>query len=42
MMLGTLEWVNWYNTERLHSTWKYIPPKEYEENYYASQERMVS
>ena len=42
VMLATLEWVDWYNTERLHSACKYIPPKEYEENYYASQERMVS
>lgn len=41
VMLATLEWVDWYNTERLHSACKYIPPKEYEENYYASQERMV-
>jgi transposase InsO family protein len=42
VMLATLEWVDWYNTERLHSACKYIPPKEYEENYYARQERMVS
>jgi transposase InsO family protein len=41
-MLATLEWVDWYNTERLHSACKYIPPKEYEESYYAQQERMVS
>jgi transposase InsO family protein len=41
-MLATLEWVDWYNTERLHSACKYIPPKEYEENYYASQQSMVS
>ncbi len=41
VMLATLEWVDWYNTERLHSACKYIPPKEYEENYYAQQERMV-
>ena len=41
-MLATLEWVDWYNTERLHSACKYIPPKEYEENYYEHQERMVS
>jgi putative transposase len=42
VMLATLEWVDWYNTERLHSACKYIPPKEYEENYYERQERMVS
>jgi transposase InsO family protein len=29
--------LNWYNTERLHSACKYIPPKEYEENYCAQQ-----
>ena len=39
---ATLEWVDWYNTERLHSACKDIPPKEYEESYYAEQERMVS
>jgi len=33
VMLATLEWVDWYNTERLHSACKYIPPKEYEDNY---------
>jgi putative transposase len=42
VMLATLEWVDWYNTERLHSACKYIPPKEYEEDHYAQQERMVS
>jgi len=26
-MLATLEWVDWYNTERLHSACKYIPPE---------------
>ena len=41
-MLATLEWVDWYSTERLHSACKYVPPKEYEGNYYAEQERMVS
>ena len=42
VMLATLEWVSWYNTERLHSACGYMPPKEYEENYYARQEGMVS
>jgi transposase InsO family protein len=41
-MLATLEWVSWYNTERLHSACGYMPPDEYEENYYARQEGMVS
>ena len=40
--LATLEWVAWYNTERLHSACGYVPPKEYEESYYARQESMVS
>ena len=38
VMLATLEWVDWYNTERLHSACKYIPPKEYEESYYKALE----
>jgi putative transposase len=42
VMLATLEWVSWYNTERLHSACGYVPPKEYEENYYARQEGLVS
>jgi transposase InsO family protein len=42
VMLATLEWVSWYNTERLHSACGYMPPKEYEENYYARQEGVVS
>jgi putative transposase len=40
--LATLEWVAWYNGERLHSACGWIPPKEYEENYYARQESLVS
>lgn len=30
----TLNWVNWYNTKRLHSTIGYITPQEAEENFY--------
>lgn len=30
----TFDWVNWYNTDRLHSTLGNIPPDEYERNYY--------
>ncbi len=30
----TLKWVNWYNTERLHSAIGYITPKEAEEAFY--------
>jgi putative transposase len=42
VMLATLEWVDWYNTERLHSACGYMPPKEFEENYYTRQESLVS
>jgi Integrase core domain len=42
VMLATLEWVDRYNTERLHSACGYIPPKEYEENYYTRQGNLVS
>jgi putative transposase len=41
VMLATLEWVAWYNRERLHSACGYVPPKEYEESYYAQTESMV-
>jgi len=33
--LATLEWVHWFNTERLHSHCGDIPPVEYEEANYA-------
>jgi putative transposase len=39
---ATMEWVAWYNSERLHSTCGYIPPKEFEENYYARQDALVA
>jgi putative transposase len=29
-----MEWVAWYNNERLHSACGNIPPKEFEESYY--------
>jgi transposase InsO family protein len=32
----TLKWVNWYNSERLHSAIGYITPKEAEEDFYAN------
>ena len=40
--LATLEWVAWYNSQRLHSACGNIPPKEFEENYYARQDVLVS
>ena len=32
---ATMEWVEWYNNHRVHSQLNYIPPDEYEANYYA-------
>ncbi|MFT7593879.1 MAG: putative transposase [Paracoccaceae bacterium] len=32
----TLKWVNWHNTERLHSAIGYITPQEAEEAFYAN------
>jgi putative transposase len=40
--LATLEWVAWYNNERLHSACGHIPPKEFEDNYYTGQENTAT
>ena len=40
--LATLEWVSWYNTQRLHSACGDIPPNEYEDNYYTQQENSAT
>ena len=32
--LATLEWVDWFNRTRLHSTIGYVPPFEFEKRYY--------
>jgi putative transposase len=40
--LATMEWVAWYSSERLHSACGDIPPKEFEENYYNQQVRLVA
>jgi putative transposase len=32
--LATMEWVAWYNTERLHSFCGNTPPAEYEETFH--------
>jgi putative transposase len=40
--LATLEWVAWYNNERLHSACGNIPPKEFEGNYYNQQVSLVA
>ena len=39
---ATVEWVAWYNNQRLHSSCGYIPPREFEENYYERQEALVA
>ncbi|MFI6901732.1 integrase core domain-containing protein [Nonomuraea sp. NPDC050394] len=36
--LATAEWVEWFNTTRLHSSIDDIPPKEYEALYHAQQQ----
>ena len=33
--LGTAEWVDWFNNQRLHTAIGDIPPHEHETNYYA-------
>lgn len=37
--LATLDWVNWYNYERLHSTNGYVSPVDAENIYYCSLNR---
>lgn len=36
--LATLTWVEWFNNRRLHSALDYVPPKEFEENFYQKTE----
>ncbi|HZZ59466.1 MAG TPA: IS3 family transposase [Opitutaceae bacterium] len=38
VMLATMDWVSWYNEERIHSYCGDMPPKEYEEIYYKALE----
>lgn len=33
------QWVTWYNEERLHSALDYVPPAEYERDWWQSQEQ---
>ena len=34
---ATLEWVSWYNTQRLLEPIGYVPPVEFEEHFYRNQ-----
>jgi putative transposase len=36
--LATLEWVHWFNTQRLHGALGDIPPEEFEAAFYAAQQ----
>ena len=38
VMIATMEWVSWYNEERIHSYCGDIAPEEFEELYYKAQE----
>lgn len=38
VMAATMDWVYWYNEERLHSYCGDMPPKEFEEIYYEALE----
>ncbi|MCZ9635202.1 integrase core domain-containing protein [Rhodococcus sp. BH5] len=33
---ATMEWVDWFNTRRLHSTLDYVTPDEFEAIYYVA------
>jgi putative transposase len=39
--LATLEWVWWFNNQRLHSELDYRPPIEAEQEYYADPESLL-
>ena len=38
VMIATMEWVSWYNEERIHSFCGDIAPERFEELYYKAQE----
>jgi putative transposase len=37
-MIATMEWVSWYNEERIHSYCGDMAPKKFEELYYKALE----
>ncbi len=39
--LATLEWVSWFNNHRLMAPLGYVPPAEYEANYYQQLEQQA-
>ena len=39
--IATMEWVAWYNEERLHSFCGNIPPREYEEGFYKTRQTAI-
>jgi putative transposase len=39
---ATLDWVDWFNNDRLLEPIGYVPPAEFEELYYKSQEDLVA
>ena len=39
---ATLEWVAWYNTQRLMEPLGYVPPAEYEEQYHRAQANLLA
>jgi hypothetical protein len=41
-LVATLEWVHWFNDQRLHSALGDIPPAEFETAHYAAQPAAVS
>ena len=39
--LATLEWVSWFNHQRLLEPLGYLPPAEFEDNYYRQLEQQT-
>lgn len=39
--LATLEWVAWFNNHRLMAALDYVPPAEFEANYYRNLEQQI-